>query len=418
MGKKWDKGKERVLSSSTLQENVDDGIPPSEPWTCVGQFQQDFYELARRTEMPVIPPVLLRPHRPTSAQSVATSKAGAASTKEGAVKASSKGASKGGAPTPAAAAPPPATSQLSVAPTYNNNDNNADANSDDEARSVDAPPKTYVTKDFFEYFKPKIQIELESADSPESCVEIFTRGFRVDVGIMNIFKQTWPTLEKLHTVNLWNSGLTKEMIEALASFLPRCPRLKNLVLDGNAVPEQNFHVLINNSIPTIPAAGSAAGSGGSGGSTSVEDSVLEKLSLRHCEIDDIGAERLGQALGGLQKQNSVLVSLDLGGNAITDIGAGAIAKGLRMNRALLSISLSCNRIGDAGAIELARVISQFPLQHVEIVQRRRLLMEDRANKTPTPTGGKERSYSKDRPMSVESGGKDKKADKKSAKSKR
>jgi len=45
-------------------------------------------------------------------------------------------------------------------------------------------------------------------------------------------------------------------------------------------------------------------------------------------------------------------------------------------------------------------------------------MEDRANKTPTPTGGKERSYSKDRPMSVESGGKDKKSDKKSAKSKR
>ena len=91
MGKKWEKGKERVLSSSTLQENVDDGIPPTEPWTCVGQFQQDFYELARRTEMTVIPPVLLRPHRPTSAMSVATSKTGAATAKEGGVKASSKG---------------------------------------------------------------------------------------------------------------------------------------------------------------------------------------------------------------------------------------------------------------------------------------------------------------------------------------
>ena len=348
MGKKWDKGKERVLSSSTLQENVDDGIPPSEPWTCVGQFQQDFYELARRTDMPVIPPVLLRPHRPSSAQSVATSKAGAASTKESGVKASTKSTGKGGAATPAAAAaPPPAPSQqLSVAPTYDNNNNsNADANSDDEGRSVEAPPKTYITKDFFEYFKPKIQIELESADSPESCVEIFTRGFRVDVNIMNIFKQTWPTLEKLHTVNLWNSGLTKDMIEALASFLPKCPRLKNLILDGNAVPEQNFHVLINNSIPTIaiPSANNAggaaapatAGSGsltGVSGSTTIgatiEDSVLEKLSLRHCEIDDEGAEKLGQALGGLHKQNTVLVSLDLGGNAITDKGANALANGM------------------------------------------------------------------------------------------
>ena len=154
--------------------------------------------------MPVIPPVLLRPHRPSSAQSVATSKAGAASTKEGGVKATKGGGGKGGgAPTPGAtttAPPPPATSQLSVAPTYNNNNADNDANSDDEGRSVEAPPKTYVTKDFFEYFKPKIQIELESADSPESCVEIFTRGFMIDCGIMNIFKQTWPALEKLHTV--------------------------------------------------------------------------------------------------------------------------------------------------------------------------------------------------------------------------
>ena len=128
-------------------------------------------------------------------------------------------------------------------------------------------------------------------------------------------------------VNLWNSGLTKDMIEALASFLPKCPRLKNLVLDGNAIPEQNFHVLINNSIPTISSTGGAASAGGTGGggvagggtssttSTTglaagtvggvIEDSVLEKLSLRHCEIDDVGAERLGQALGGLQKQNTV-----------------------------------------------------------------------------------------------------------------
>ena len=68
-----------------------------------------------------------------------------------------KGAGKGGAPTPGAGAPPPATSQLSVAPNNDNNNNNNDANSDDEGRSVEAPPKTYVTKDFFEYFKPKIQ---------------------------------------------------------------------------------------------------------------------------------------------------------------------------------------------------------------------------------------------------------------------
>lgn len=37
-----------------------------EPYTCTGHFQNDFYELCRRQNMVVIPPVVLRAKRPVS----------------------------------------------------------------------------------------------------------------------------------------------------------------------------------------------------------------------------------------------------------------------------------------------------------------------------------------------------------------
>lgn len=48
-------------------------------------------------------------------------------------------------------------------------------------------------------------------------------------------------------------------------------------------------------------------------------------------------------------------------------------QGLRLNRTLVTFSLASNMIGDAGAARLAEVLSEFPLQHSEVVQRRRLL---------------------------------------------
>ena len=38
----------------------------SEPHQCTGHFANDFNELCRRNNMVVIPPVLMRPHRPPS----------------------------------------------------------------------------------------------------------------------------------------------------------------------------------------------------------------------------------------------------------------------------------------------------------------------------------------------------------------
>lgn len=103
------------------------------------------------------------------------------------------------------------------------------------------------------------------------------------------------------------------------------------------------------------------------------------MSLRNNNIDDHGAQLLGQALSTLHNSNRTLVSLNLGFNHIGDEGAGYIAdvcavgqdglgtltcpwltglsvlQGLRLNRSLLWLSLAHNRIQDKGALKLAEV---------------------------------------------------------------
>ncbi|XP_024604108.1 leucine-rich repeat-containing protein 71 isoform X2 [Neophocaena asiaeorientalis asiaeorientalis] len=129
------------------------------------------------------------------------------------------------------------------------------------------------------------------------------------------------------------------------------PTLRKVSLEGNPLPEQSYHKLM------------------------AVDSTIAHLSLRNNNIDDHGAQLLGQALSTLHSCNRTLVSLNLGFNHIGDEGAGYIADGLRLNRSLLWLSLAHNRIQDKGALKLAEVLRPFELTHTEVVKRRRLLLE-------------------------------------------
>ncbi|XP_037587825.1 leucine-rich repeat-containing protein 71 isoform X12 [Cebus imitator] len=126
---------------------------------------------------------------------------------------------------------------------------------------------------------------------------------------------------------------------------------RKVSLEGNPLPEQSYHKLM------------------------ALDSTIAHLSLRNNNIDDRGAQLLGQALSTLHSCNRTLVSLNLGFNHIGDEGAGYIADGLRLNRSLLWLSLAHNRIQDKGALKLAEVLRPFELTHTEVVERRRLLLE-------------------------------------------
>ncbi|KAJ8311435.1 hypothetical protein KUTeg_010790 [Tegillarca granosa] len=292
MGKKVEKNlKEK--NQSAVSHDEDDPNKTPEPYNCNGHFQTDFTELCRRNAMAVIPPVVLRAKPPTLMSQAESSKP-------------DKGSQKG----------KQAQAQAEPEP---------EVELDEEG---DPPPKTYTLKDKFEYFKPSVQVEMENPDKLDTVTEIYVRGWKVDEMMMNVFKQCWSTMEKLHTINFWNTGLTGEVLSIMASTLPHIVNLRNLVLDGNPVKEENWHELIS------------------------EESPVQNLSLRYCGITDKGAEHLGSALGQIKKSNTKLVSLNLAGNHISDSGMEHIAIGLRMNRTLLSLSLASNQIGDRGAVKL------------------------------------------------------------------
>ncbi|XP_059944276.1 leucine-rich repeat-containing protein 71 [Mesoplodon densirostris] len=200
------------------------------------------------------------------------------------------------------------------------------------------------------FFRPTIQVELEPED--KSVKEIYIRGWKVEERILGIFSKCLISLSQLQAINLWKVGLTDKTLTTFIALLPLCSStLRKVSLEGNPLPEQSYHKLM------------------------AVDSTIAHLSLRNNNIDDHGAQLLGQALSTLHSCNRTLVSLNLGFNHIGDEGAGYIADGLRLNRSLLWLSLAHNRIQDKGALKLAEVLRPFELTHTEVVERRRLLLE-------------------------------------------
>ncbi|XP_022415284.1 leucine-rich repeat-containing protein 71 isoform X2 [Delphinapterus leucas] len=200
------------------------------------------------------------------------------------------------------------------------------------------------------FFRPTIQVELEPED--KSVKEIYIRGWKVEERILGIFSKCLTSLSQLQAINLWKVGLTDKTLTTFIALLPLCSStLRKVSLEGNPLPEQSYHKLM------------------------AVDSTIAHLSLRNNNIDDHGAQLLGQALSTLHSCNRTLVSLNLGFNRIGDEGAGYIADGLRLNRSLLWLSLAHNRIQDKGALKLAEVLRPFELTHTEVVERRRLLLE-------------------------------------------
>ncbi|KAM8950317.1 leucine-rich repeat-containing protein 71 isoform 1-T1 [Lycaon pictus] len=219
---------------------------------------------------------------------------------------------------------------------------------DDQRLSASCSLSSLESK--YVFFRPTIQVELEPED--KSVKEIYIRGWKVEERILGIFSKCLPPLSQLQAINLWKVGLTDKTLTAFIALLPLCSStIRKVSLEGNPLPEQSYHKLM------------------------ALDSTISHLSLRNNNINDHGAQLLGQALSTLHSCNRTLVSLNLGFNHIGDAGASYIADGLRLNRALLWLSLAHNRIQDQGALKLAEVLRPFELTHTEVVERRRLLLE-------------------------------------------
>ncbi|KAI2653046.1 Leucine-rich repeat-containing protein 71 [Labeo rohita] len=176
-------------------------------------------------------------------------------------------------------------------------------------------------------------------------------GWKVDEVLLQVLSRLLPSLSNLQCLHMWRMGLTDHTFNSMRNTVSLCSNLRKVVLEGNPLPEQSYHLLIG------------------------EDSMLTDLSLRNNHIGEEGARLIGSALSTVHSANKNLLSLNLAFNSFGDAGAIHIAQGLRLNRSLLCLSLSYNQIGDNGAAHLAEVLGPFALSHEEIVERRKLLIK-------------------------------------------
>lgn len=225
---------------------------------------------------------------------------------------------------------------------------------EEEDDSVAALPQTYNIVDKQVFFQPTIDCEFEGDEAKQSkrlvTKGIHIKGWKIEEPVLSVLKQC--VLEKLTTVNLWNTGLTEKTFHMFVEFLCALPAINSVTVEGNPIPDSEpFADLLT------------------------KDIAIQHLSLRNNQITDIGAAKIGKALGPPDQPPRELLNLNLAFNRISDDGAKEIAKGLRMNRLLVSLSLASNKISDQGAEEFAHSLNTFCLTHDEIVQRRKLMSE-------------------------------------------
>ena len=226
-------------------------------------------------------------------------------------------------------------------------------------------PTTYVlSTNKYEYFKPNIEIVTEFDLNKEHVKDLYLRGWKADMRIINVFSKILPGLERLTVLNMWNAGLVDETLYCLGQCLTLTPSLKTLCLDGNNfVAGQRFHVFLEQP----------------------DKLSLQHLSLRNCNINEVGALNLANTLS----ENKNLLTLNLCFNKLGNLGMYHLAKALRLNRTLLSLNIGSNEIGDEGVKYIADVISTFPLTHEEVVTRRiqqSLLTEELIETPPLQEG--------------------------------
>ncbi|KAM4540021.1 leucine-rich repeat-containing protein 71 [Odontesthes bonariensis] len=198
--------------------------------------------------------------------------------------------------------------------------------------------------------KPCLIVELENED-PHSAKRMKVSGWKVNEQILRTLQTMLPSVSQLLSLQFWQAGLTDPMVISLVNTISPCSSLKSVTLEGNALPDQSFHLLLS------------------------EDSVLTHLSLRNNRIGDEGARLIGSALSTTRSANKKLLLLNLAFNSIGDEGATHIAQGLRLNRTLICLSLANNQIGDSGAAQLSAILGEFALTHEEVTERRKLLLQ-------------------------------------------
>ncbi len=93
-----------------------------------------------------------------------------------------------------------------TAPTVMSSFNNATTVNDTEIELeqnpefLELPPKNFVIKEYGEYFKPKIHVEMDNPDKLDTVTEVHVKGWKLEKQFIDVFSVCLPAVESLNTL--------------------------------------------------------------------------------------------------------------------------------------------------------------------------------------------------------------------------
>ncbi|XP_016146694.1 leucine-rich repeat-containing protein 71-like [Sinocyclocheilus grahami] len=91
--------------------------------------------------------------------------------------------------------------------------------------------------------KPCLRIELENEDHG-SVKEVKISGWKMDEVVLQVLSRILPSLSNLQCLHMWRVGLTDYTFTSMRNTVSLCSNLRKVVLEGNPLPEQSYHLLI------------------------------------------------------------------------------------------------------------------------------------------------------------------------------
>ena len=146
-------------------------------------------------------------------------------------------------------------------------------------------------------YTPTIDVETTENEDEEEIYKIEVRGWKLSVAAFDAFNSAATSCTTITHMSLWNCGLNESHFNILNSTI-LTSNIRSVVLDMNPdIPDTHFALLIG------------------------EESLLKSLSIRSNGITDNGAKAISNAL----KKNASLASLNLWDNKVSRDGAEQIA---------------------------------------------------------------------------------------------
>eukprot|EP01113_Clastostelium_recurvatum_P008788 TRINITY_DN1417_c0_g1_i3.p1 TRINITY_DN1417_c0_g1~~TRINITY_DN1417_c0_g1_i3.p1 ORF type:complete len:452 (-),score=66.65 TRINITY_DN1417_c0_g1_i3:99-1454(-) len=194
----------------------------------------------------------------------------------------------------------------------------------------------------------------------------FTHPFIIDMASM-----LRPPTSQIHLQRLIlsHNSIGDDGAVALASWLPSCPSLRELVLDQCNIGPAGARALASPSTSLRHFSMSSNSEVGDSFAESLKGFLqsnrslsIKNLVLSDTNLSDQGAVELAEAMLSADPQGEDPITIDLSRNAIGAPGAAALARLLRISegsgRAMKQLNLAGNVLTSAGVLELADALGQ------------------------------------------------------------